>query len=361
MTLSRRSRDSRGFTLIELLVVIAIIAVLIALLLPAVQAAREAARRMQCVNNLKQLGLGMFNYESTNSEFAPQGSFYNAGGVPGLGNEWSATARMLGFMEQGNAFNAANFSLDYSDPANTTVFGTKLSFLSCPSEIYAQSALTDDGVFFPGNYGWCMGDWYVWGAYLPGYGTPSRSAFTMNKGRRIAAFTDGTSNTLFAAESKAWWPQLRHCVGTGSTVGGMTPTSYPSPQASAAFIQANTGGCKQQAVGHSRWNDGAVAYSGFTTALTPNATVGILASNVGKNFASTSYTAGYLDFDIATVDENDGGPTFAAITARSFHPGGVNVLFADGSVHFVKSSVDGTTWRALGSIAGGEVISADAY
>lgn len=131
--------------------------------------------------------------------------------------------------------------------------------------------------------------------------------------------------------------------------------------AEVAFIQANAGGCKQQDVAHWRWIDGASPYRGITTGLSPNAHAGYLANNVSKNPASASYMNGMYDFDWLSSDENDGGPTFGALTARSFHPGGVNALFVDGSVKFIKDSVNLTTWQALGSVNGGEVISADSY
>ena len=128
----------------------------------------------------------------------------------------------------------------------------------------------------------------------------------------------------------------------------LTPTSYPTPAASAAFVAANyTGGCKAD-IGHVKWSIGSACYDGFTTAMSPNTRV----------FAGTVPP---LDIDYDTTDENNGGPTYAAITSRSYHPGGVNSLFGDGSVRFIKSSVAGVTWRALGTIAGGEVVSADQY
>jgi len=354
-----------GFTLIELLVVIAIIAVLIALLLPAVQSAREAARRIQCTNNLKQLGLAMHNYESANGAFPPSGAYSFLAGQFFLGNQFSPSARIMPFSEQGAMYNAMNYSLEYSDPSNATVMGTQVAFLNCPSEIYPQGSLTGDGFFYPTNYGWCMGDWYVWGG-IPGnsgsFSFVTRSMFSINLSRRFSSIVDGTSNTFLAAECKAYAPQLRHCYPAGSPPAGLSYTNYPTTTAAGvAFIQANASSCKQIDVGHSRWNDGGVYYGGFTTALTPNAHVGVLGSNITLNPGGTTYTGGFLDFDWLTTDENDGGPTMGAITARSFHPGGVNTLFADGSVHFIKDSIAGPTYQALGTVASGEVISSDQY
>ena len=109
-------------------------------------------------------------------------------------------------------------------------------------------------------------------------------------------------------------------------------------------------------IGHTRWANGGVYYSGFTTAMPPNHRVSALV-----NAANVSDSGKTLPMDWASVDENDGGPTYMSLSASSYHPGGVNTLFADGSVRFVKNSVDPGTWRALGTIAGGEVISGDAY
>ncbi len=361
-------RQRRGFTLIELLVVIAIIAVLIALLLPAVQSAREAARRIQCTNNLKQLGLAMHNYESSNGGFPPSGTYSFVAGQIFQGNQFSPSARIMPYSEQGAMFNSMNFSLEYSDPSNSTVMGTRAAVMLCPSEPNSQGALDPggDGFFYPTNYGWCMGDWFIWGG-IPGLtstsGQITRSMFSINLSRRIASVTDGTSNTLFAAEVRSYSPQLRHCLPGGtSSPGGLTYSSYPtSTQAGVAFIQANGSTCKQIDVAHWRWNDGAVCYGGMTTALTPNARVGYPVKAITLNPAGVNFTGGFLDFDWLSTDENDGGATFGAITSRSYHPGGVNALFVDGSVHFLKDSIGWNTWYGLGTVGGGEVISSDQY
>ena len=335
MSMPRR----RGFTLIELLVVIAIIAVLIALLLPAVQAAREAARRMQCVNNLKQLGLAVMNYESTNSVLPPQQTMVIVGNAqPTSYTSWGVSARLAPYMEMGPMYNAMNFSLKYSDVTNTTVSYLQVKYLLCPSETNIQPPT--GSLFGVSNYGWSVGDWYVFGG---GGAIPNRSAFCVNTSRPLAAFTDGLSNTVLAAEVKANQPLYKSC----STPSTITPTSYPDPNSSPAFVTANyTNGCKAD-TGHVKWSIGSACYDGFTTALAPNYKMLVGSPQV--------------DIDYDTNDENNGGPTYAAITSRSYHPGGINALFGDGSVRFVKSTVSGITWRGLGTIGGGEVISADGY
>jgi hypothetical protein len=141
--------------------------------------------------------------------------------------------------------------------------------------------------------------------------------FTINLARRIANVTDGTSNTLFAAECKTYALQLRSCSAADSPpLGGLSPTNYPTTVGAAiAYIASNMGSCKQEAVGHDRWKDGGVYYGGFTTALPPNAQVGLPAnipSGVKTNPAGVSYTGGNQDFDWLSVDENNGGPSLGS-------------------------------------------------
>ncbi|WP_165229958.1 DUF1559 domain-containing protein [Aquisphaera insulae] len=331
----------RGFTLIELLVVIAIIAVLIALLLPAVQSAREAARRIHCVNNLKQLGLAVMNYENANTALPPQQTMVIVGNnQPTSYTSWGVSARLAPFMEMGPVFSAMNFSLKYSDASNTTVSYLQIKYLLCPSDVTTEPADTTKP-FGVSNYGWCVGDWYVFGG---GGAVPNRSAFGVNVSRKLAAFTDGLSNTLLAAEVRAKQPLYKSCA----TPSGLSPTTFPMdlPSGAALITQNYTNGCKSD-LGHAKWSIGSACYDGFTTAMTPQYQVKVGATQV--------------DIDFDTNDENNGGPTYAAITSRSYHAGGVNTLFGDGSVHFIKSSVSLPTWRGLGTVAGGEVLSADSF
>jgi prepilin-type N-terminal cleavage/methylation domain-containing protein/prepilin-type processing-associated H-X9-DG protein len=332
----------RGFTLIELLVVIAIIAVLIALLLPAVQAAREAARRMQCTNNLKQLGLGLHNYESIAGALPPSCVLSGSGNKVSYWLGWSVHGRLLPLLEQGPMFNGINFDFSGETPINLTVSGQGLSLFVCPSEVDPRPVPGESGNVT--NYGFLMGDWYVWG----GFASPvSRSAFSPNTSRRFAEFVDGLSSTVVAAEGKAKQPLLRDCGGLALI---NRPESVPPPNADPRQVapEYDGGSCGFNS-GHSEWSDGAVHQTGITTAWTPNRRIPGLGSNPQP------------DLDLVGQREKRGGPTFAAITARSYHPGGVNALFGDGSVRFVKDGINGPTWRALGTVAGGEVIGADSY
>ncbi|WP_337174998.1 DUF1559 domain-containing protein [Paludisphaera sp.] len=345
--MSSNRSPRRGFTLIELLVVIAIIAVLIALLLPAVQAAREAARRAQCTNNLKQIGLGLANYESAHTRF-PLGAFNrNPPGNPCDGfHEQSFLISILPYIEQGPLYDSYNFMIHYTDfGMNRTVHSTGVSTIWCPSD--GAAAVSDTrSLGYPiyyTNYRGCAGTAFYVGRYSqPGcdtvYGQRLAKAdgiLYQHSSVPIAGITDGTSNTMIVGELAygklppndrwdwVWW-------FSGNNADTLANTLYPiNPQR--------------------KLNEGYV-------------NTGQLGINVAIMFHSFS----------------------------SFHPGGMNATFADGSVRFLKDSIntmpfDAATglpigmapdangilqvlpgnqfgvWQALSTRAGGEVISADSY
>ena len=350
-------RNKPGFTLIELLIVISIIAVLMALLLPAVQSAREAARRMRCVNNLKQLGLGLLNYESTHGALPPQQvlRFSPNGASVAWKSTWGVTSRIVPYLEQGPLYNAINHSLAIGKADNATVVSQRLGMLICPSEVHPDPIVVTNAttgavaVYGVSNYGWCEGDWYIFGGKG---GMPNRGGFGPNMSKTLSAFTDGLSQTMVASEVKTYTQAYHDCDTVPGPVSG-NPFAVPDPSAIRVLIAAGaTGsGCRLASGtpggGHTRWASGNSFYDGFTTALPPN--------------SSAPAGANALDTDLCTMDEDDGGPTYSAVTSRSHHPGGVNVLFGDGSVHFIKETVDWRNWRALGTIAGSEVVSSDSY
>jgi prepilin-type processing-associated H-X9-DG protein len=198
----------------------------------------------------------------------------------------------------------------------------------------------------------------------------NRSMFGPNYSRKIAMVTDGLSNTLMASEGLIGHAQMRSCMDSPAVpsdpiTGTWSPTNVPAPGATSVqaivslIASCGTASGKPKAggpIGHTRWCNGGVYYSGFTTAMPPNPSVTAISRATGFSNAGQNVP---MDWD--SVDENDGGPTYMSLAASSQHPGGVNALFGDGSVRWTKNTVDPTVWRSLGTIAGGEVVSADQY
>ena len=330
----------RGFTLIELLVVIAIIGALVALLLPAVQAAREAARRIHCVNNLKQIGVALHNYHSAVGSF-PVGFLFTAGPVPAttspLQYRWSALAQMAPYLEQPALYDALNFDFPVAYkptggpspfwpfyPANTTAMATTVASFLCPSD-GAPPPMAGSG---PVNYVFCSGS----GAG-GGDAAGADGAFILGPAMSLADLTDGSSHTAASSE------QL---LGLAGPYSQTTPSPIPYP-ASRAMARMAAGpltdaGCATAPFG---WllNKGAGWWDGNYL-------------NTLYNHREPPNSAGY---DCITYHN----PGWKA--ARSLHPGGVNLLLCDGHVAFATDSVDRNVWRALSTRSGGETTSSETF
>jgi prepilin-type N-terminal cleavage/methylation domain-containing protein/prepilin-type processing-associated H-X9-DG protein len=326
----------RGFTLIELLVVIAIIAVLIALLLPAVQAAREAARRAQCTNNLKQIGLGMMNYEASHTSLPP--------GVKAccLGT-WQVY--LLPFVEQQALWNAWNNAgnnytegsspwdsqLRYSGAYNTTVTQSHVAAYKCPSDgnnmaLTSSNNITSHNMVVNfGNVDLDQNNPYMGvtfqGAPFGDIGGPQPDQYAaqgnpgtsvVNGVTKLSAIIDGLSNTLMTSEV---------LVGQSGDLRGF-----------------------------GWWGNGAI----FCTWGTPNTSLLDVLASGSQCVRSNPQNP--------PCDPNGSSATNGmVISARSKHPGGVNVGLCDGSVKFIKNSISLVTWRALSTIRGGEIVSADSF
>jgi len=327
----------RAFTLVELLVVIAIIGILIALLLPAVQAAREAARRAHCMNNLKQIALAVHNYTLANRALPPSAIVDFSVTSTGNNTSWGVHGRILPYLEQGNVYDDVDLTVAWD--FQQVIDGLKVPVYACPSDPKSDLERDPGGGkvhLYPTTYGFNFGTWFV---FDPATRRGGDGAFYPNARLSWASFVDGTSNTLLVAEVHAWQPYRRN--------GGPPTTNIPNSVAEAQPIVAS--GAQFKNTGHTEWPDGRVHHEGFTTTLPPN-TVLPCTDSSGKTF-NCDYNSWQEGRDGAA-----GRPTFAIIISRSFHPGGVNVALADGSCRTVSETIELGVWRALGTRAGGEVV-----
>jgi len=360
----------RGFTLIELLVVIAIIAVLIALLLPAVQSAREAARRAQCTNNLKQFGLALHNYHSSMGSFPPAGIRPTRldlaiGGSWGC---WSAHAMLLPFMEQAPLYNAINFDVacvgddTMGSYMNTTGVKTAVNSFICPTAPSFPGGNDFFGGPYPGNsYFVSVGssmNQYGKGGY---YGPPPNGMFEVLGGvYRERDITDGTSNTIAMSEWRTGdYDQNRLSVPQDIIYVNDFPPNVTSgsnlmhmPEGGAYLNQWLSQTCAGSA-------KGTLGTSDNFSNVGDKWCQGLFGSTVGNVIVPPNSSYPYCSVRAWCCDTD--GSYGGNVGMSSYHSGGANALFGDGSVRFLKASMNQVTLWGLGSRNQGEVVSSDAY
>ncbi|QEH38954.1 putative major pilin subunit [Aquisphaera giovannonii] len=332
----------RGFTLIEVLVVIGIIAVLVAILLPAVQAAREAARRVRCANNLKQLGLAVLAYAEADGALPPA-----AATGPEWSNNFSMKARVLPFLEAAALFDSLNLSFFQESPQNATSLTTLVEAFLCPSDSNVPCGTYDVGgagtrqvgyTSYPNNLGTTPtnhGGRYDGPAYFMGAGTvPSVAGLAPTV--RLADVTDGTSSTTI------WSEMVRGRNGSPSDGPNQVYAMPLPPPSKGSFVPlaAIAGACQAATTpagfdhkGQIWGTDSAAQGGGYSHIMTPNRKACVFLGEAQP----VEYSA-------------------VCVGAGSFHPGGVNVGFLDGSVRFVRDGVEPRAWWAVATKSGGEVV-----
>lgn len=334
----KRQASRTGFTLVELLVVIAIIGILIALLLPAVQAAREAARRMKCQNNLKQIGLAMHNYHGAHRMFPP-GRFVNP--IDGQGRCFSAYAHLLPFLEAASLYDLINFQANPEDAPNAPVLEQTIPFFLCPSD--PQRKLQGNSATH--NYPLNTGTTYPVSP-RNAFGTPVTGVFFENSAVGFHDLQDGSSQTVCISETiqseggPSVWDGTSKTQGFVLTAGN--DNLFNGPPLTDYASQCHGAGKLLQQTRGSRWLYGAPGHSMYNHLRPPNDRDVDCRGGIPHSIKTDALWRA-LSLNVA---------------ARSRHPGGVNALHCDGHVRFYPSTIAQETWQALGSRNGGDIVEA---
>ena len=297
----------------------------------------------QCLNNLKQIGLALHNYAAAHSSLPPSFCLPHGTTLGTNNGSWSVHGRILPFLEQGNAYNRVRLDVPWDAQLDTGVPTMRTPTFICPSEVNDRVRVDGSGNprTYPQNYGFNFGTWLV---FDPVTGQGSDGVFFPNSRITTAAILDGTSNTLAAAEVKAFTSYFRNTVDPG-------PVVPASPAVLASFAPGadfKLGPDTNQNTGHTEWADGRVHHSGITTVFGPNTRV---------HYAHTDGRIHDIDYNSQQEGRSAAQRTYAAVTARSYHPAIVNVLWMDGSTRSISDAIELSTWRALGTRSGGEVTS----
>jgi prepilin-type N-terminal cleavage/methylation domain-containing protein/prepilin-type processing-associated H-X9-DG protein len=357
---SSRCQSARGFTLIEILVVIAIVAILIALLVPAIQTAREAARRIQCVSNLKQIGIGLHNYQQAVGTFPlATGIAYSGVGVKTDWGTWSGQAMMLPYLDQMPIYNAVNFDwtcwYGMGQQINSTMFNTKIQLFLCPSDDLAGSATLNNQMVALGFFGESNTN-----SYLGSMGTTtdpnspiSTGVFAHSTAYGIESITDGTSCTIAFSEGlvSSVDPGQKWRDGVATQAASVLQQGVLDANSNIAGVLADLQTCNQVFASNPtaainnrgyRWGSGSPGVAYFNTVVPPN--------SVEYPWGGCRFGCGNCGIEYGQYEN-----------ANSRHYSGINVMLADGSVRFVKDGIAMVVWWSLGTKAGCEMISTENY
>jgi prepilin-type N-terminal cleavage/methylation domain-containing protein len=316
----------KAFTLIELLVVIGIIGILLSLLLPAIQSVRESSRRIQCANNLKQIGLAVHIYESVKLTYPPVCSIKRTQ----ISDSFSAQALILPFIEEVQTYNKIDFSKSFTQQPE--VASIRIPLFLCPSEKNTQPFVSGTITHQPINYGMGCGTWFQ---FDPISGSTGNGAFAVNMKLKPKDFSDGLSKTVCAAEVKTYQACIRD---------GLNPSTLNAPIPNNIEEVLNLGGVVQPNIGHTQWVNGIILHTGISHTFSPN-------TEIIKNINGMDYDC---DFTSSRLGLTITAPTYTVFTSRSHHNSGVNSVMMDSSVKFIESSIDQNLWRSMGTRASGD-------